>query len=222
MNNLFVTIIIILCLLHASITNAINTQIKNDMTNNKYLPLAEQYKNEYAKKEAHYKLVFYLKDKINKDNVHIYRFEPSVSTGVTLNHPHVTVIIDDNGKLKGFARLSEDMTGENKIDQRRSMVLAYAFLHKNAPDLDNVEYQWSAPLKEKIIGADGKETNANGIWVKYRDKNTGQYLWVILAPDESIMEFDRDIVWSFFKGGRVNQLWLRDEWFGKWLAKNKQ
>ena len=222
MRNLFVRIVIIFCLSGFWWTTILNAQINNDMTNNKFLPKAEQYKNEYAKGESHYQLVFYLKNKINKDDVHIFRFEPAPAKSVTLHGSHVTVILDDSGKLKGFGRLTEDMTKANEISLMRAMGLAYSFLLKNAADLDDISYQWTKPHKEKIIGSDGKEKTANGIWVKYRDEKKGNYLWVILAPDESIMELDRDIVWSFFRGGRINELWMRDEWFGKWLAKNKQ
>lgn len=197
---------------------------QNIMTdqNNKYYIKAEQIKDQLAKGESGYKLIFYLKNKINDDNVHIFRFEPEPSKRVTLKGPHVTVIIDDNLRLKGFARLNESMTGKNNISESDGMVQALLFLNKYAPDLKDSKYQWSAPHEEKVIGADRKEKTINGTWVKYREQKTGQYLWVILAPDQSIMEFDRDIVWSFFRGGRVNELWLRDEWFGKWLSKNKK
>lgn len=189
--------------------------------NYKHSDVAERYKNELAPGEAAYRLVSYLNNKINDTPVHIFRYEPEPSTGVTLKGPHVTVILDDAGKLKGFARLTESMTTKNEIHEDEAIPIAQAFLKKYAPDLADAKYQWTDTTVEKVVGKDGKERNVTGTWVKYRDRQTGEYLWVILAPDKSVREFDRDIVWNFFRGGRVNELWLRDEWFGKWLAKRK-
>jgi len=198
------------------------SQINKDMKEqNKLLQVAESYKNKLSK-EVDYKVVLYLKDKINKDVVHIFRFEPEPSSSVTIYGPHITVILDDNEKLKGFARLSENMTGENNINEKDGKALALSFLRKYAPDLRDADYQWTKSHQETLTDGKGNKKVINGKWVKYREENTGQYLWVILAPDRSIMEFDRDIVWSFFRGGRVNELWLRDEWFGKWFDKNKK
>lgn len=223
MNNIyFYNIVICISVIFLFTDNNIYAQNKMKTANNKFYPQAEFYKNELAKTEADYKLIFYLEDKINDDNVHIFRFEPESSTNVTINGAHVTVILDENNKLKGFAQLSEAMTGKNEIDEKEGMIQALLFFKKHAPDLNDAKYQWSDSHEEKLIGSDGKEKKINGKWVKYRDEKTGQYLWVILAPDKTIMEFDRDIIWSFFRGGRVNELWLRDSWFNKWLLKNNK
>lgn len=190
--------------------------------NSKFLLKAEQYKAEFAPDDVDFKLVFNRKEKINDDPVYIYRFESSTSNNVTLNKAHITVILGEDGKLKGYARLNEDMGGDNKIDEKKGQAFASAFLNRHAPDLKEAGYQWSKIHEETIIGSDGKARKIKGLWVKYQERKSGEYLWVILAPDGTVMEFDRDIVWSFFRGGRVNELWLRDEWFGKWLAKNRK
>lgn len=213
---------IFICLLCISILgNEVNAQNYKGMTPTTHLlEQVEKYKEALAPNEAGYKMVFYLKDKINDDNVHIFRFEPEPSRSITLYGPHVTVIFDEQNKLKGFARMNQTMAGENNMEENQGKLLAMNFLKQYAPDLVNSKYQWSNSHTEKLIDKSGEETIINGSWVKYRANKSGEYLWVILAPNGTVMEFDRDIVWSFFRGGRVNELWLRDEWLEKWLKKN--
>ena len=216
------SIIVLICsLLFASVINIQNKKIMIEQ-NNKYYIEAERFKKELARDEADYKLIFYHKGKINEDDVHIFRFEPQSSKELTLKGPHVTVILDNNNKLKGFARLNEEMAGKAKTDEKEGIRQSLLFLNKYAPDLKDSRYQWTKSHQERVKDSTGKLISINGSWVKYQDKDSGEYLWVILAPDNSIMEFDRDIVWSFFKGGRVNELWLRDDWFEKWLKKNNK
>lgn len=189
------------------------------MQKNNLQEIAEKIKNELAPKEKEYNLIFSLQDKINKTDVHIFRYEPVTSQNLKLHAPHVTVILDNSGNLKGFARLSEDMVNINSISESKGKEIALSFFKKYAPDLVNSDFQWTDDYSEKIIDKNGRTAKANGLWVKFREKKTGHYLWVMVAPDGSIMEFDRDIIWSFFRGGRVNELWLRDEWLGKKIKK---
>lgn len=190
----------------------------NTSESSKYFVSAERYKSEIAPGTANYNLVHYLKDKINDEIVYIYRFEPDGEPGkINLHHTHVTVIIDNKEKLKGFAHISPQMQGANSLGEERCRELTLSFLKKYAPDLFNSSFQYVNNQKFPLIDKSGKRTDLNGKWVKYRERESGEYLWVMLAPDGSVIEFDRDIVWSFFKGGRVNELWLRDEWLGKKL-----
>lgn len=187
------------------------------------LSAAITFKDKISPDAKDYNLVSSLKNKINDDNVFIFRFEPIPSKSLTLHGEHATVILDTQSRLKGYSHISPKMKGSNDIPERQAMVLAIEFFHDYARDIyKSTDFQWTNSHKEKVKGNDGKEISISGSWVKFREKQTGEYLWVILAPDGSIMEFDRDIVWSFFKGGRVNELWLRDEWLGKWLKKNNK
>lgn len=48
--------------------------------------------------------------------------------------------------------------------------------------------------------------------VKRRNLTTGLYFWVIVAPDKSVMIFERDIIWDFLRAGRQTEKWLHDSW----------
>lgn len=185
----------------------------------KYLAIAQGFKSTIAPEAENYNLVYFLKDKINDDVVYIYRFEPGNATTFNLHRAHITVIVDNKNKLKGFARTDEKMNSTNNLDDNNCRQLALAFIKQYAPDLTDIKFQWVNTHEESFIDRNRNKTEIQGKWVKYREAKSGHYLWVILAPDGRIMEFDRDIVWSFFRGGRVNELWLRDDWFGKRITK---
>lgn len=111
------------------------------------------------------------------------------------------------------------MKGENKLTEEKSKELALSFLKQYAPDLINIKFQWIDDQFFSLQDEENKTVNIQGKWVKFKDNKTGYYLWVIIAPDGSIIEFDRDIYWNFFRGGRIHELWLRDDWFNKRLKK---
>lgn len=46
--------------------------------------------------------------------------------------------------------------------------------------------------------------------VKCRDLNTGHDFWKIIAPDETIRVFARDVERDFIRAGRQTQKWLHD------------
>ncbi len=50
--------------------------------------------------------------------------------------------------------------------------------------------------------------NLTGVKVKCRDLNTVLYFWTIIAPDETIMVFERDVERDFICAGRQMQKWF--------------
>lgn len=198
-----------------SITNLFAGEMEDSGELKKYLAVAVDFKLAIAPEAEDYNLVYSLKDRINDDMVYIYRFEPGNHQTFNLHHAHITVIVDGRKKLKGFAWTDGKMSGTNNLDDDKCKQLALAFLKQHAPDLTNIRFQWIDTQKIRFIDTNNEPKELTGKWVKYKEAGSGHYLWVILAPDGRIMEFDRDIVWSFFRGGRVNELWLRDEWLSK-------
>lgn len=202
-----------------SITNLLAREMEDSGELKKYLSVAVDFKSAIAPGTEDYNLVYSLKDRINDDIVYIYRFEPGNPQTLNLHHAHITVIVDSSKKLKGFAWTDEKMSGKNNLDDNKCKQLALAFFKQHAPDLTKISFQWVDTQRIRIIDKNNDPKELTGKWVKYKEVNSGHYLWVILAPDGRVMEFDRDIVWSFFRGGRVNELWLRDEWLGKRIHK---
>lgn len=55
-----------------------------------------------------------------------------------------------------------------------------------------------------------KKVTLTGVKVTCRDLNTGLYYWTIIAPDETIMVFARDVQWDFIRADRQTQKWLHN------------
>ncbi len=192
----------------------------NNPDSNKMLVVAEAYKAKISPDNKSFNCVFHIIDKINDDKVYIYRFEKNGKIGVcNMFHPHITVIVDSNKKLRGYHHIDKEMLGDNRLKDKECIEISRSFLKEYANDLINESLQYISHQKFPIIVGGNKKDIINATWVKYRDGKTGAYFWVMLNPQGKIIEFDRDIFWSFFRGGRATEEWLLEEWFSKWLKK---
>lgn len=151
----------------------------------------------------------------NKNSATLYRFEPIDS--IHFGKSHVSFLLDSNsGNLQGFVRLlPEYISTKNQISKEEALDVTKNFLENYAPDLlVNYKNSWIDPHDEKII-ENSNEITLTGMKVKCRDLNTGLYFWTIIAPDKSVMVFERDIEWDFIRAGRQTQKWLHDSWLSK-------
>lgn len=167
--------------------------------------------------ELNFNLVLTHKGLHNKQPVTLYRFEPKQT--MHLKHQHISFLLDDNsGKLQGFVRLlPQYQSTEAQVTKDKALAITLIFLENYAPDLlKNYNNNWIDTHDEEII-VDGKKMTLTGMKVKCRDLNTGLYFWTIIAPDETIMVFERDVEWDFIRAGRQTQKWLHDSWLSKHL-----
>lgn len=151
----------------------------------------------------------------NKTSITLYRFEPR--SEINFGKSHVSFLLDSNsGNLQGFVRLvPEYISSKNQVSKEEAYNITKEFLEKYAPDLlVNYKNSWIEPHDETII-ENSKKITLTGMKVKCRDLNTGLYFWTIVAPDKSIMVFERDIEWDFIRAGRQTQKWLHDSWLSK-------
>lgn len=183
------------------------------------LALAEKFKKELAPEAAAYQPVYSMDGKINEDDVKIFRFEPNADKKVHIKGPRIVVIVDAGGRLRGFAKVNATMLETKEIPEAQARKQAEEFLKKYAPDITELNFQWVSTRRKDLLDSAGKEQKVTGTWAKFRDGKSGRYLWVLFAPDGSVMEFDRESVWSFFRGGRVTEMWLKDDWFAKQMDK---
>lgn len=151
----------------------------------------------------------------NKSPVTLYRYEPkTILTFEAMNSSFL--INDETQKIQGFARLLPQYDAKqpqvSKEDAEKAM---REFATQFAPDLlKNFKIQWIDKHDETII-VDGKKVKLTGMKVKCRDIDTGLYFWMIIAPDHSVMVFERDVEWDFIRAGRQTQKWLHDSWLQK-------
>lgn len=179
--------------------------------------LASPFMLALAVGETNYKPVWFGDGRMDKDPVQIYRYQPSPDK-VRLDGAHFSVVLNEMGRLKGFARLNPDLVAPVTFTKDEAEVIARGFLTEHAPDLlPNMVIQWVDLHDEPVTSATGNQLTLTGMKVKARDRQSGLYFWVIVAADRSVMIFERDINWNFIVGGRQTEKWLHDSWLASKL-----
>ncbi|MDO5057570.1 MAG: hypothetical protein Q4E06_09630 [Lautropia sp.] len=144
------------------------------------------------------------------------RYERTDNRNKMIGGEHFSTIISKDGRLKGFANMSLDLTARPLPSREQSEQIARAFLEEYAPDLlPRMEISWIEPHDEPLqVLRDGKavEVTLTGLKVKARNLADGRWFWVIVGPDSKPMVFERDIVWVSFPGHRKTEKWLHDTW----------
>lgn len=183
--------------------------------NHSTFKIAQLLKQQLAQPENAYQLALQKHVLMDTQQVTLYRYQKD-PTSINFNQSHVSMVIDAAGKLKGIARMDPDLARKDQVSTAQAEAIARAFLDQYAPDLiENLDLQWIKPHDEKININTREQVTLTGMKVKCRDRSTGLYFWVIIAPDKSVIVFERDIHWNFAFGGRQTEKWLHDTWLSK-------
>ena len=155
---------------------------------------------------------------MNDESVWYLRYEREDQRNRGLHGEHFSAVLSQDGKrLKGFTQMDERLSDGQLPDKVQAEKAALAYLQKYAPDLLNsMEIQWIKPHDEQIqlqreIG-EPQTVTITGMKVKCYNTANGRYFWVIVGPQEQIVTFERDIVWSTNMGQRQTEKWLHDQW----------
>lgn len=156
---------------------------------------------------------------VDGENAVLTRYERSDKRNSGLGGEHFSSILAANGRLKGFAHMSLDLSAKPLPSRARSEEIARAFLKEFAPDLlPRMRISWIEPHDESIrVNRRGREETVTltGMKVKARNLTDGRWFWVIVGSDEKPMVFERDIVWVTFPGQRQTEKWLHDSWLAE-------
>lgn len=177
---------------------------------------ADRFKQALAKSEGDYQLVLEQEGLMDTQPVYLFRYQPHTSSSVNLGGSHLSIVIDQNNRLKGLARMNESLLSSPLLSNVDAEAASKAFLTEYAPDLLNgANLQWIKPHDETIKNSQGKKIKLTGMKAKYRNSNDGLYFWVIVGSDGNVIIFERDIEWDFAYAGRRTEKWLHDDWLKK-------
>ncbi len=152
---------------------------------------------------------------MDKTPVTLTRYERQDGQNKGLEGEHFSVIYDQQGRLKGFARIDNQLGSGQLPDRAEARKIAHQFLKIHAPDLlENSSEHFIEPHDEFIM-VNGKKQKLTGMKVKMHNQTDGRWFWVIIGSDKKPMVFERDIVWINFPGRRQTEKWLHDEWLAK-------
>jgi hypothetical protein len=156
---------------------------------------------------------------VDSEKATLTRYERIDGRNAGFGGEHFSVVIADNGRLKGFVRIDLDLVGRALPSKEDAQQIAMDFLQQQAPDLrTGMELHWIDTHDEPLrVTHDGKAKDLilTGMKVKMRNTTDGRWFWVIVGADHKVMAFERDIHWISFPGRRGTEKWLHDSWMLK-------
>jgi hypothetical protein len=148
-----------------------------------------------------YRPVLFVRGRMNGLPVFLYRFQPPDSPVRRFHGPHLSLLLDEQGNLRGMARVDPSLAGKPAVDRDLARKTARRFIERYAPDLAPSlpsERLRAFPLR---IAPSSGDVVIDGVMAKYRNRDDGRYFFVIVAPDGRPMIFDR-----------AGERWLYDDW----------
>lgn len=147
------------------------------------------------------------------------RYEPAGTAGdrPNLGGEHYSAVVTPDGAIKGVTWLDRRFAEGALPTPERAGEVAQGYLRAVAPDLlDRMEVRWVRPHEERIrvagATAGSRELSVTGMKVKCRNGADKRFFWVIVGPGETVLTFERDIVWNSLRQKRETEQWLHDAW----------
>lgn len=156
---------------------------------------------------------------IDRQTLHLIRYERADDRNSDLGGEHVSVLVDRLGRLRGFTRMDLALRDGELPRPDEAETIARAFLARHAPDLAAADLVLAGVTPhERILKADDEEpVPIGGMKVKMQNGQDGRWLWVTVGTDRDVVSFERDVVWSGESGGPTSDRWLDDNWLGRAL-----
>jgi hypothetical protein len=146
----------------------------------------------------------------------LIRYERADGRNRGVRGEHFSIVIDESGLLRGFARIDAGLLGLNLPTKDEAQSIALDFLKEQSPDLlQNYHLFWVEAHDEPVrIFRQGNliTERLTGMKVKMQNEGDGLWFWTIVGPDRRVMVFERDIRWITFPGHRGTEKWLHDSW----------
>lgn len=145
----------------------------------------------------------------NGEDVFVFRYTKPENNGLLGEHFSFTLRQKDN-QILGVTWMDRQFEkGQPLLTKEETAKITQAYLAKVEPGLwSKLENMWIEPHDETIV-VDERALTVTGMKYKCFIPSEDTYAWVIVAPDGSVITFERGIVWQ---GGRVSEKWLHDAW----------
>ncbi|MFE0426313.1 hypothetical protein [Streptomyces sp. NPDC058953] len=142
--------------------------------------------------------------------VTVVRYERG--TGRTLGGEHITTVLDGEGTLLGYTRMTADATALPLPSDEAAEKAAFAWMGRFVPEHSaGLSVQWVDRHDEEVRDRAGARHTVSGAKVKSRHEN-GLYTWVIVDDRGEVVTYERDIRWDAAGNRRATRMWLHDKW----------
>ncbi|GLF99337.1 hypothetical protein [Streptomyces yaizuensis] len=142
--------------------------------------------------------------------VTVVRYEQG--TERTIGGEHITSVVDGEGTLLGYTRMTLDAAGSSVPSSSTAEKAAFDWMERFVPEHSaGLSVQWVDQHDEEVRDESGAKHTISGAKVKSHHEN-GLYTWVIVDDEGEVISYERDIRWDGSAGRRATQMWLHDKW----------
>lgn len=152
---------------------------------------------------------------VDEETAYLLRYTKNTNSELMGEHFSFVVSKKKPYVILGFTDMSLRYTGKSLASKDQCDKIAKEFLMKIDPQLAKaLELQWIDKHDEEII-IDGQKKILTGMKYKCYCPSSDEYAWVIVAEDNSVITFERNIRWSNGMMKRLTEKWLHDTWLVK-------
>ncbi len=156
--------------------------------------------------------------------VFVFRYERENEVNSGLGGEYFSVAVDiEVTKIMGIMHIDKMHCGSGLPSEDEAKTQAMEFIGKLAPELtDSIEIKWVAPLREVPESVphdspfpfkdEGKKALVTGMRVKMFFTELQAWGWVIVGRNNTIIAFEREIIWNTMMHRRSTPAWLHDEY----------
>lgn len=148
----------------------------------------------------------------------LFRFQPIGTKPVNFFGRHFSVIFDNKGNLVGMLRMRPEWAVAAPPSTSRAEATAALFIRRHVPALWRFIKSQKVEIREfPIMREDGSEASVSGVLSTFYDHKRNTVFFVMVAPDGSVMAFERDLPNAEVDFGRSVENWLYDAYLHKAL-----
>lgn len=146
--------------------------------------------------------------------VWLFRYEKAyTSSNNGLDGEHCSFVVDAlTHQLKSITYMIAELANGELLDSDDAYRVAISFLDKVAPELKQTLKLLSIKQHNETIiitTSQGQENiTISGIKVKFLQKDSKTYTWVIIGSNGRVITFERDITWDEVMNRRLTEKWL--------------
>lgn len=190
---------------------------------NSYHAQAEKWRDIVALDERQFFPAFSGAGVLNGRYVIIFRFQPPGTEPVNFNGRHFSVLFDSRSDLIGMMRVRPEWADMERAEQRRAALTAVQFIRRYTPALSR--YTRTQLLEERNLEVrreNGQEATIDGQLSIFYDDRRRTYFFVMVAPDGTVMAFERNLPSEAIDFGRAEGNWLYDSYLEDALRKSQE
>lgn len=148
----------------------------------------------------------------------LFRFQPPGTEPINFYRRHFSVIFDSMSNLVGMLRFKPEWSGMGAFSHKRAAETATLFIRRYIPALWRfIKSQSVSECEFEIKLEDGSSAYIEGVLSTFYDNKRKTYFFVMIAPDGSVMAFERDLPDQDVDFGRSEENWLYDHYLQKAL-----